>query len=158
MKVNGKVWCYLDAPTLLDLESQTSQLRRAFDPYPLLLVGSCLSSPEFNDVDLRVIMDDADFDRIFGPAKEHHNSELWCCVCLAISKQLSANTGLKIDFQVHKRSNVRSGDIDKDFYVLGAQSSWNRDLDTPTEDGGVDPPPPRMDRPLRCGPDTGTAR
>ena len=62
------------------------------------LVGSVERKGEpYRDVDVRTILDDQDFDRMFG-----HSRELWAAFCLGMSAWLVQQTGLPIDYQVQR--------------------------------------------------------
>lgn len=67
-------------------------------------VGSSLSSKDWRDVDVRLILDDVEFDRLFGePRSAQLNSKL-AAVTLAFSALGTAMTGLPIDFQIQPQS------------------------------------------------------
>jgi hypothetical protein len=66
-------------------------------------VGSSLERVDYHDVDLRCILDDTDFDRMFsGETKEA--SLLF--LNTAVSEWLSARTGLPIDFQFQRQTDA----------------------------------------------------
>ena len=67
------------------------------------LVGSCLHRPDYRDVDLRAIMDDADYDRTFGTSRMVRT-----LFAVAISEWLAARTGLPIDFQFQRRTDANA--------------------------------------------------
>lgn len=94
-------WCYLDAPDLDRLDLASVLVREALDtPY---LVGSCLTRPDFRDVDIRVVLADEDFDRLFlRPARD----PLRHLVQVAITEHYVRATGLRIDFQIQRRSTA----------------------------------------------------
>lgn len=68
---------------------------------PPYLVGSATERPDYRDVDVRVILADEDFDRIFGG-----QVLLWSLICLAIGQYLRDVTGLQIDFQVQRMTEA----------------------------------------------------
>jgi hypothetical protein len=72
----------------------------AFD-HPPYLVGSANSEDTFRDVDVRTILDDDEFDVIFGT-----RPKLWSMVCLAISVYLAEVTGLRVDYQVQRMTEA----------------------------------------------------
>ena len=74
----------------------------AFDSPPYL-VGSATESPDYRDVDLRVILTDEDFDRWFGD-----RVLLWSLVCLTIGHYLRDVTGLPIDFQIQRMTEANT--------------------------------------------------
>ena len=99
------------------------------------LVGSALESRDFRDVDVRVIMDDAKFDSLFGAEKGLN--AWWNLFCVAVSVYLADRSGLDIDFQVQKRSRVPDDDWGKPRVPLGVYADhptrrppWNRGDET----------------------------
>lgn len=82
---------------------------RALSETPYL-VGSALKTRDFRDVDVRVIMDDDKFNALFGP---HCGSDFQILVNIGISAYLSDATGLPVDFQVQRRSDICSADWGK---------------------------------------------
>lgn len=78
------------------------QITEAFGEPPYL-VGSVTEHSQFRDVDLRLILDDADFDRWFiGRVM------LWSLVCMAIGQHLSSLTGLPVDFQIQRMTEANA--------------------------------------------------
>jgi hypothetical protein len=63
------------------------------------------SVPDFRDVDVRAIVDDDEFDAVFGPRRE-----FWGMVCLTTTMYLRAATGLPIDFQVQRMTEANALD------------------------------------------------
>lgn len=68
---------------------------------PPYLVGSATESPDFRDVDLRLILADEDFDHWF-----RGRVMLWSLVCFAIGRHLADVTGLPIDFQIQRMTEA----------------------------------------------------
>lgn len=101
MTANATRGCYLSTAELhrLDLAcAELARFARADDGYGgVYLVGSASERPDFRDVDVRLILMDDTFDRLFG-----HSPMLWGIFCYAVSRQLAADTGLPIDFQVQR--------------------------------------------------------
>jgi hypothetical protein len=97
--------CYLSTADLyrLDLACTTLfQFCREMDgPAGIYLVGSVEERPDFRDVDVRMILADADFDAQFG-----HSPGLWSLFCYAVSRWLADDTGLPIDFQVQRMTEA----------------------------------------------------
>lgn len=69
------------------------------------LVGSALGGGPFRDVDVRVILDDATFDQIFGVGP-NRLLMLWSVVCQGIGAHLRHTTGLPIDFQIQRKTQA----------------------------------------------------
>lgn len=101
--------CYIGAPACFALEQACKTVMAAFreqstkDHIGMYIVGSCLERPDFRDVDVRLIMDDDSFKRLFPGAYTMQAiwefNPRWCLLTVAISKWLSDQTGLPIDFQ-----------------------------------------------------------
>lgn len=93
---------YAHAPGLLLLDHACVVVGWAFGATPYL-VGSSLHTRDFRDVDVRVMVDDATFDRLFPDAGQRGSLHpMWSLLSAAISAHLSAVTGLPIDFQVQR--------------------------------------------------------
>ena len=65
------------------------------------VVGSVWNKPDFRDVDVRMMLSDEAFDRLFG-----HAPKLWSLFCYAVTCQLRGDTGLPIDFQVQRQTEA----------------------------------------------------
>lgn len=76
------------------------------------MVGSATESREFRDVDVRVIMDDENFDSLFGPSRAFKPFQV--LFSISVSTWLREVTGLPVDFQVQRRSDVSQADWDKE--------------------------------------------
>lgn len=100
---------HIGAPAVFALEQACKTLKAAFreegekDHIGIYVVGSALERADWRDVDVRMMMDDASFSRLFpGVNTEHGTWEFdprWCLLVVAISKWMSDQTGLPIDFQ-----------------------------------------------------------
>jgi hypothetical protein len=119
--------CYLGGPPFFSLAQALLIVQKAFGEMPYL-VGSVLRTPHFRDVDVRMIMDDAKFEALFGTS---HGSVMpfWQLINLAISEYLQKRTGLPVDFQVQKRSHVKAEDWERrreplGMYVCNRDPAW----------------------------------
>jgi hypothetical protein len=83
------------------LDRACVDLFRAFDNRPPYLVGSAFDGDTFRDVDVRTILPDDEFDAIFGT-----RPQLWGLFCVAVSTYLSDTTGLRVDYQVQRRTEA----------------------------------------------------
>lgn len=102
---------YVGAPAIFLLELACKQINEAFGEENgaeygcCFLVGSALERPDWRDVDVRMILDDAAFRRLFPAASMTPgvaNWEFdvrWALMTSTISAHLSKITGLPIDFQ-----------------------------------------------------------
>lgn len=101
--MSAKPWCYLDAPDLDRLDMASILVREALDtPY---LVGSVLTTSDHRDVDIRVILPDKRYRRLFErPARD----PLRHLVQVAITDHYVKATGLRVDFQIQSMSAANS--------------------------------------------------
>lgn len=119
---------YLPVPESFRLEQTCSFISRALNE-TCYLVGSSLHSRGYRDVDIRVIMDDAKFEALFGktgPNCSYLTQPFWSLFNTAVSEYMHQATGLPVDFQVHKASDTHDEDKSKRI-VFGFVSA--RDLD-----------------------------
>lgn len=89
-------------------------IREAFGPW-LYLVGSVTQRPDYRDVDLRVILPDEDFDRLFHGDRVM----LWSLVCLAIGQHIRSLTGMPIDFQIQRMTEANEKHPATDRHPMG---------------------------------------
>ncbi len=89
-------------PASLHLDEFGSQVWHAFGSPPYL-VGSAMRGKTWRDVDVRLMLDDADYLALGlgDPAYPFHNGK-WVSLCLAYSALGKAMTGLPIDFQIQQ--------------------------------------------------------
>jgi hypothetical protein len=109
---------FLGAPEIFSLGLACHLVGRALGE-TCYLVGSVNERPDFRDVDVRVIMDDAKYAALFGAGGNGEVHVFWSLFCTATSEYLAKRTGLRIDFQVQKRSAVAEADWDKVRLPLG---------------------------------------
>lgn len=97
--------CYIGAPAVFILDAACRQINAAYDyceHAQIYQVGSSLERADWRDVDLRMMMSDADFEREFPDAQNNGAWEMdpkWSLLTAAISGHLTKITGLPIDFQ-----------------------------------------------------------
>lgn len=93
---------YLGTVAFYRLDRAAVSVLQAFDfSYGVFLVGSALRRPDFRDVDVRCIVADEDFERLFqGAPGASWRHPLWALTCSSISMHLARTTDLPIDFQV----------------------------------------------------------
>jgi hypothetical protein len=94
-------------PAFLYLEQFGSCVWEAFGHAPFL-VGSCVTSKEWRDVDVRLMLPDEEYDALIGPSPgglERANGK-WAALCMAFSALGRQMTGLPIDFQIQKASRA----------------------------------------------------
>lgn len=109
---------YIGAPACFALEMACKTLRDAFGSevdesshIGIYAVGSCLERPDWRDVDVVMIMDDASFQRLFpdvtfGPGfgANWEFDPRWTLMVTLISRWLKEQTGLPVDFKFQPMS------------------------------------------------------
>lgn len=74
------------------------------------LVGSATTSKQWRDIDVRLILPDEEFVRIFGPfdrpVSDHRLNQRWALLCGALSLYAQRMTGLPVDFQIQPRTKA----------------------------------------------------
>jgi hypothetical protein len=68
------------------------------------LVGTAQMGGPYRDVDVRTILPDEDFDRLFGEGGE----AAWSLVCLSVGLMLAQQTGLPIDYQIQRMTEANA--------------------------------------------------
>lgn len=100
-------------------------------------VGSSLEREDYNDIDIRLIMDDDKFDMLFGRrACGGGNGEMqpfWTLINNSVTLWLQQQTGLNIDFQVQRRTEANAGNSGRReamcFYGDYHLPPWHPDYD-----------------------------
>ena len=69
------------------------------------LVGTAEGGPVYRDVDVRTILDDEDFDLLFGGEAGQRR---WALTCLSIGYMLAQQTGLPIDYQIQRMTEANA--------------------------------------------------
>jgi hypothetical protein len=103
---------WIGAPEFFNLNFACQAIVAAFG-YSCYLVGSSMERKDFRDVDVRCMLDDGEYDRMFPPTfageqriRNQNLDAAWCLLNSAISCWLSERTGLKIDFQFQRQSDA----------------------------------------------------
>lgn len=104
---------YIGAPACFALEEAIRPVCAAFGAYDgtggCYVVGSALERPDWRDVDVRMILDDAAFAALFPHAGQHWEHDArWLVLTIAISERLSRLTGLPIDFQFQPQTQANA--------------------------------------------------
>lgn len=125
--------CYIGAPEAYALDHVAYTVTKAFGE-TCYLVGSATEHRNFRDVDVRMIFDDAKWIALFGDGAASHTF-FWSLLTVSISEYMSKRTGLKVDFQIQRRKNVKQSDWDKIrtpigmFYSDDTLPAWRKDLE-----------------------------
>jgi len=98
---------YLPAPASLNLNQACVIVNKALGDYGCYLVGSSLKRRDYRDVDVRFIMSDENYDRMFRNENGWTNP-LWSLMCTTISMWLEKQSGLPIDFQIQRMTQANA--------------------------------------------------
>lgn len=95
---------YVGSPGFFLLNQACVAVNAAFDT-TCFLVGSAASFPTWRDVDVRAILPDEQFARLFpGINAQPRLHPFWSLVCSSTSLWLGQATGLPVDFQVQSHT------------------------------------------------------
>lgn len=94
----------IGAPEHFRLQCACRPLVEVFG-WNVFLVGSALTRRDYRDVDVRCILPDRLFNRMF-PRSGYDQPSVWSLFCGSMSFQLSQQTGLPIDFQFQSESDA----------------------------------------------------
>lgn len=100
---------YVGAPACFALELACKHINAAFGGFGCYLVGSALERPDWRDIDVRFIMKDEEFDRLFpGTLKDGiwEFDARWLLLTVSISEHLRRLTGLPVDFQFQPQTHA----------------------------------------------------
>src|SRR6185295_7651429 len=87
---------WIGAPQYFQLNHACMLLAQAFG-HGIYLVGSSMERRDFRDVDVRCMLEDQDFDRLFPP--DEMGGARWSIMNVVISQWLAAQSDLPVDFQ-----------------------------------------------------------
>lgn len=101
---------YIGAPACFALEQACQHLSKAFGEYGCYVVGSCLERADWRDIDVRYILSDEAFAKLFPDAQPEswEFDPRWLLMTVSISAWLSKQTGLPIDFQFQQQSHANA--------------------------------------------------
>ena len=98
---------YVPAPHFFQLNHACTLINRAFGGLGCYLVGSSLRTRDYRDVDVRLILADDEYDRLFRDRDGNGwLNALWSLQCVSISLWLSQQTGLPVDFQIQRMTQA----------------------------------------------------
>lgn len=109
---------YVAAPAFFSLNHACLVINKALDGFGCYLVGSSIERRDYRDVDVRYIMDDADYDRMFRNEDGWLNP-LWSLMCTSISLWLSQQSGLPVDFQIQRQTQANAEHHGRPRHALG---------------------------------------
>lgn len=100
---------YVGVPAIFKLNLACLHLNRAYgDAFGCYLVGSALERPDWRDVDVVMILDDAAFQTEFPQAdlRVFEHDLKWLILTVAVSDWLRAQTGLPVDFKFQPQTHA----------------------------------------------------
>lgn len=98
---------YVGAPAVFLLEMGCKEVAAAFGVDCCYLVGSSTTRADWRDVDIRLILPDAEFERWFpGVGGCWEQDPKWLLLVTAISAYLRERTGLPVDFQIQQQTHA----------------------------------------------------
>lgn len=93
-------------PQTLYLDEFGSQIWSAFGSVPYL-VGSALDNKQWRDVDVRLILEDEEYEKLgLGKPDDCLQNLKWISLCMAYSALGERITGLPIDFQIQQQTDA----------------------------------------------------
>ncbi len=97
---------WVPAPQYFNLNAACAVITQAYCTCPYL-VGSALKRRDFRDVDIRLILQDEEFDARFpGAGGRPDLHALWALTCSSIAVWLQMQSGLPIDFQIQRMTQA----------------------------------------------------
>lgn len=107
---------YVPAPHFYNLNQACALVQQAFarECVGIFLCGSSITRRDFRDVDVRMMMWDAEFDRFFKDPEAGYLNPLWSLLCTTLSAYLSQQSGLPVDFQIQRMTQANEAHSRKD--------------------------------------------
>ena len=97
---------WVPAPHFYNLNQACMIINKALgESFGCYLVGSSLTRRDYRDIDVRFIMADDAYDRMFRNDAGYTNP-LWSLMCTTISLWLRQQTDLPIDFQIQRMTQA----------------------------------------------------
>jgi hypothetical protein len=109
---------YVPSTAYFSLNHACTIINAALDGFGCYLVGSSLKRRDYRDVDVRYIMADAAYDRLFRTETGWTNP-LWSLMCVSFSLWLGQQTGLPIDFQIQRQTQANANHGNEKRSALG---------------------------------------
>lgn len=99
---------FIPAPHFYKLNQACVIINKAFDNgFGCFLVGSSRERRDYRDVDVRLILSDAEYARLFQLGGGWTDA-LWSLMCTTFSDWLSQQSGLPVDFQIQQQTRANA--------------------------------------------------
>ena len=109
---------YVAAPNFFNLNHACRLVNDAFGGIGCYLVGSSIERRDHRDVDIRFIMGDEEYARMFRGSGGWLDP-YWSLLCTSVSTWMSAQTGLQIDFQIQQQTRANREHKGKQRQAMG---------------------------------------
>jgi hypothetical protein len=132
---------YVGSPAILKLSVACNILGDAFGNGRTYMVGSATERMDWRDVDVVHIMDNKQYERIFGKELGNHRLDArWSFLCMLVSKYLSDASGLPVDFKFQSITHANKEHGKKRRVVMGIYIYQERreEMDHPPEKTDAD--------------------
>lgn len=98
---------HVGTPAIFKLELACQTINKVYGGQ-CYLVGSCLDRPDWRDIDVRMILDDEAFEKLFPDAPLHSAAwefdARWLFLVARTADWLKEQSGLPVDFQFQPRT------------------------------------------------------
>ena len=99
---------YLPPGAFYALDRACAVVNESIDGFGCFLVGSCLMRRDYRDVDVRFIMSDEEYNRIFHLPDGSLRVNFWSFMCVTVGAWLSQQAGVSVDFQIQPQTQANS--------------------------------------------------
>jgi hypothetical protein len=125
--------------TTLELHLLDQACERVWGAFngPTYLVGTAQNGGPYRDVDVRTILPDEEFDRLFGD----NGAALWSLVCMSVGRWLADTTGLPVDYQIQRQTEANEKYPNGGRNPIGTGRTYAGGGDATRFDGAVLPLP-----------------
>lgn len=127
--IKGGRRCMIGVPEIFELEHVCDFVAKAFGNN-IYLVGSATERMDYRDVDLRMIMPDAQFAVLFGMNENGELNRFWSLLCTSISLYMRDKTGLPVDFQIQQMTDAntrhRGTRVPMAMFPINCNPSWHK--------------------------------
>jgi hypothetical protein len=119
---------YLPAVNWVNLNHAARAVNESLPGFGCYLVGSSMAKRDYRDVDVRFIMRDDEYDRMFKNPDGTWNDRLWSLMCTSITFWMSQQSGLPVDFQIQRQTDANARHKGKLRNALGIAEDYPGEL------------------------------